>query len=282
MRAAHAAWKGTLGAASSADFRKPAFVSVANVLPALHAGKSWFGRREPSQRAPSARMGAPGPRLSLDAFHRGSARSAVGGRYRVYPTSGGFLYLAVVLDALGAAGSSVVDGDSCTCRWARRLNMALCGQRRPAAGDPPFGYSGSQYASISWQTMSRGRRSPLDGVGGSHDNAMAESFFATLECELLDRRRFKTQAEARMAVFDWLRASYDPAGDTHARLYLCTQRVESDIQPPLSNPGTHMPSCSRPSRSSLQETSQQVAPPACSHALTATNGLGNVQARTKF
>jgi hypothetical protein len=34
-----------------------------------------------------------------------------------------------------------------------------------------------------------------------YDNAMAESFFATLECELLDRRRFKTQAEARIAVF---------------------------------------------------------------------------------
>ena len=37
-------------------------------------------------------------------------------------------------------------------------------------------------------------------VGDANDNAMAESFFATLECELLDRRKFKTQAEARMAV----------------------------------------------------------------------------------
>jgi len=39
---------------------------------------------------------------------------------------------------------------------------------------------------------------------------MAESFFATLECELLDRRRFHTQAEARMAIFDWIEGWYNP------------------------------------------------------------------------
>ena len=39
---------------------------------------------------------------------------------------------------------------------------------------------------------------------------MSESFFATLECELLDRRRFKTQAEARMAVFEFIEAWYNP------------------------------------------------------------------------
>jgi putative transposase len=39
---------------------------------------------------------------------------------------------------------------------------------------------------------------------------MAESFFATLECELLDRRRFRSQAEARMAIFDWIEGWYNP------------------------------------------------------------------------
>jgi len=42
------------------------------------------------------------------------------------------------------------------------------------------------------------------------DNAMAESFFATLEYELFDRRRFKTQAEARMTVFRYLEGWYNP------------------------------------------------------------------------
>jgi putative transposase len=41
-------------------------------------------------------------------------------------------------------------------------------------------------------------------------NALCESFFATLECELLDRRRFPTQAEARMAVFDFIEGWYNP------------------------------------------------------------------------
>ena len=47
-------------------------------------------------------------------------------------------------------------------------------------------------------------------VGDAYDNAMAESFFAALECELLDRRRFKTQAEARIAVFELIEGFYNP------------------------------------------------------------------------
>jgi hypothetical protein len=44
----------------------------------------------------------------------------------------------------------------------------------------------------------------MGSVGDCFHNAMCESFFATLECELLDRTSFKTQAEARMAVFDFI------------------------------------------------------------------------------
>jgi transposase InsO family protein len=51
----------------------------------------------------------------------------------------------------------------------------------------------------------------MGSVGDAYDNAMCESFFATLECELLARRRFASQAEARMAVFSyiegWLQSS---------------------------------------------------------------------------
>ena len=42
-----------------------------------------------------------------------------------------------------------------------------------------------------------------------YDNAMAESFFATLECELIDRHSFKTQADAKMAIFD-IEGWYNP------------------------------------------------------------------------
>jgi putative transposase len=50
----------------------------------------------------------------------------------------------------------------------------------------------------------------MGSIGDAFDNAMAESFFATLEKELLDRRRFKTQAEARLAVFEWIEGWYNP------------------------------------------------------------------------
>ncbi len=47
-------------------------------------------------------------------------------------------------------------------------------------------------------------------VGDAYDNAMAESFFATLECELLNRRHFRTQTEAKLAVFRFIEGWYNP------------------------------------------------------------------------
>ena len=50
----------------------------------------------------------------------------------------------------------------------------------------------------------------MGSVGDAYDNAMCESFFATLECELLNRRRFASQAEARMACFSFIEGWYNP------------------------------------------------------------------------
>jgi transposase InsO family protein len=47
-------------------------------------------------------------------------------------------------------------------------------------------------------------------VGDAYDNAMAESFFATLECELINRRSWQTKAEARLAIFAWIESWYNP------------------------------------------------------------------------
>jgi hypothetical protein len=53
-------------------------------------------------------------------------------------------------------------------------------------------------------------RPSMGSVGDAYDTAMCESFFATLECELLDRCRFKTQFEARSAVFTFIEGFYNP------------------------------------------------------------------------
>ena len=50
----------------------------------------------------------------------------------------------------------------------------------------------------------------MGSVGDCYDNAMCESFFATLECELIDRQSFRTHAEARMAIFDFIEGWYNP------------------------------------------------------------------------
>ena len=49
----------------------------------------------------------------------------------------------------------------------------------------------------------------MGSVGDCYDNALCESFFASLECELLDRRSFHTHAEARMAVFQYIEGWYN-------------------------------------------------------------------------
>jgi putative transposase len=54
----------------------------------------------------------------------------------------------------------------------------------------------------------------MGSVGDCYDNALCESFFPTLECELLDRTSFRTQSEARLQVFDSSKASTTPTDVT--------------------------------------------------------------------
>ena len=93
------------------------------------------------------------------------------------------------------------------------LNMALA-VRKPKSVIH-HSDQGSQYTSIAFGARRREARvrPSMGSVGDAYDNAMAESFFATLECELLDRRRFKTQAEAPIAVFAFIEGFYNRASE---------------------------------------------------------------------
>jgi putative transposase len=70
----------------------------------------------------------------------------------------------------------------------------------------------TQYTSIAFGLHCRaaGVRPSMGSVGDAYDNALCESFFATLECELLDRRPLRTQAEAQLAVFEFIEGWYNP------------------------------------------------------------------------
>ena len=70
---------------------------------------------------------------------------------------------------------------------------------------------GAQYTSYAFGKRCReaGVRPSMGSVGDAYDNAMCESFFATLECELLERHRFRNPNQARRAVFDFIEGFYN-------------------------------------------------------------------------
>ncbi len=131
------------------------------------------------------------------------------------PTAAGLLYLAVALDVrrtspFDAWSRKIVDWSMANHLRAElvvnALEMAL-GQRRPHSiilrSD-----QGSQYTSLAF-----GKRCKEAGVRpsmGSVGDAMCESFFATLKCELLERRRFGSHAKARIACFGFIEGWYNP------------------------------------------------------------------------
>ena len=127
------------------------------------------------------------------------------------PTWSGFLYLAMVMDVY----SRRIVGWAMETHLRAELilgarNMAIT-QRKPTT---VIHHSdrGCQYTSYAFGKRCREANvmPSMGSVGDPYDNAMAESFFASLERELLDRRRFKTQAEAKMAVFEWIEGWYNP------------------------------------------------------------------------
>ena len=126
------------------------------------------------------------------------------------PTWAGFLYLAVVIDVWSR---KVVGWAMATHLKAElviaALDMAVA-QRQPqdVIHHPD---QGCQYTSLSFGQRCRqaGVRPSMGSVGVAYDNAMCESFFASLECELLDRRTLRTHAEARMAVFQYIEGWYN-------------------------------------------------------------------------
>jgi len=153
------------------------------------------------------------------------------------PTGAGFLYLAVVLDVfsrriVGWAMETYLR----TELVLKALDMAL-GQRRPAAVIH-HSDQGCQYTSIAFgkRCEQAGVRPSMGSVGDCFDNAMCESFFATLECELLDRHRFKTQIEARMAVFDFIEGWYNPHRRHSALDYLSPINYERSHQQNSASP----------------------------------------------
>lgn len=127
------------------------------------------------------------------------------------PTGEGWLYLATTLDLY----SRRIVGWSMRQRMTRELvidalQMAIA-QRHPPKGLMHHSDRGSQYASGDFQRMlaAHGMVCSMSRKGEVYDNAVMESFYATLKCELVRKARYATRDEARKAIFEWIEVFYN-------------------------------------------------------------------------
>jgi putative transposase len=143
------------------------------------------------------------------------------------PTWEGFLYLAVVLDVW----SRKVVGWAMSASLATELVLAALEmgvrQRQPA-GVVHHSDKGCQYTSIAFgqRCIDAGIKPSTGTVGGAYDNAMAESFFLTLECEVIARQSLKTKDKARREVFSFIEGWHNPRRRHSALGYKSLNQVE--------------------------------------------------------
>ena len=175
--------------------------------------------RNPKQR--------PAPDLVNRRFHTNGLNQLWVADMTYIPTWTGFLYLAIVLDACSRKVVGWSMGEDMTAQLVlSALNMALH-TRRPEAVIH-HSDQGSQYTSLAFgsRCTEMGVRPSMGTVGDAYDNAMAESFFASLECELINRRSWKSKAEARTALFTWIEGWYNPRRLHSALGYLSPSNFE--------------------------------------------------------
>jgi putative transposase len=153
-------------------------------------------------------------------------------------TGEGWLYLAAVQDAY----SRQIVGWSMATRVRSTLvvdalKMALA-RRRPGAGLIHHSDQGSQYVSLAFGRAARdaGIAVSMGSRGDAYDNAVAETFFATLKKELVNRRSWQSRLELQSAVFEYIEAFYNrrrrhsTLGMVSPAEYEQTQTMEKSIK----------------------------------------------------
>jgi putative transposase len=206
----------------------------------LHVGRKRVARLMQAEglqgvsrrKAPHTTQRKPGARPAPDLVQRNFTAEAPDRLWvadiTYVATWTGWLYLAVVVDAwsrkvVGWAMSTHLQ----TALVMDALQMAT--QQRHPEDVIHHSDQGSQYTSLAFGQRCReaGVRPSMGSVGDCFDNALCESFFAILECELLDRSTFHNQPEARQAVFAFIEGWYNPHRRHSALDYLSPNRYEA-------------------------------------------------------
>ena len=145
------------------------------------------------------------------------------------PTWEGFLYLATVLDVFSRRVVGWAMAEHLRTELVLdALEMAL-EQRRPEAVIH-HSDQGYQYTSVAFTERCReaGVAVSMGSVGDCYDNAMAESFFATLECEVIQQSRFRSRVKARQAVFSFIEGWYNTRRRHSALGYQSPRQFEAE------------------------------------------------------
>jgi transposase InsO family protein len=148
------------------------------------------------------------------------------------PTRAGWLYLAIVLDLASRRVVGWAMGPSLEVELALgALRMAI-GARRPAPGLLHHSDRGSQYTCAEYAAVlaARGMVASMSRKGDCWDNAVAESFFATLERELIVRHDWRTHGEARQAIFAYIETRYNRVRRHSALGYVSPAAYERQLE----------------------------------------------------
>jgi putative transposase len=192
------------------------------------AGLEGVHRRRAIRTTVRDRDAAPAPDLVNRSFRAPGPDRLWVADITYVPTWAGFLYVAVVVDVFSrlVVGWSMA-GHLRTELILDALDMAIS-RRRPGDGLVHHSDRGTQYTSLAFGRRAReaGIALSMGSTRDAYDNALAESFFASLETELLDRTTFRTRADARLAVFDYIEAFYNPIRRHSALAYLSPAEFE--------------------------------------------------------
>jgi transposase InsO family protein len=212
--AIHAASRGVYGAprihaALRAEGARVGRKRVARLMRAARLTGVHRRARRPRTTLPNPRRPAAPDRVGRDFRAPAPDRLWVGDLTYV-PTGEGWLYLAVLLDA----ASRRVVGWAMDERMPTELPLAalrMALRRRPAPGLIHHTDRGCQYAAAAYGALLRahGLVASMSRAGDCYDNALAESFLATLKSELVGRQAWPTRRLARQAIFEWIEVFYN-------------------------------------------------------------------------
>jgi putative transposase len=211
-------------------------------LVGCHRRRRW--RPGLTRRDPQAR---PAPDLVNRQFSPERPDRIWHGDLTELPTLEGKLYLAVLIDGCSRLVVGHATGEHADAELAVGALELAIGRRGLRLDDGQGGLvchtdQGSQYTSAAFSKRLEGLgiRASMGSVGCCFDHALVESWNATLECELIDRRHWRTRQQARLEVFYWIEAIYNRTR-RHSRLgYLSPVEYEARLSmaPTTSNPST--------------------------------------------